>query len=45
MVLDTYLLNSQQYKVRIGVVTIEKGGLLVALDYGRQLYLLTRKST
>ena len=58
MVLDTSLLNTQQYKVRIkgkaeqsrerssalslhlGVVAIEKGALLVALNYGRQLYYL-----
>ena len=45
MVLDTSLLNTQQYKVRI-VGKVEqsrersssywKGSLLVALDYGRQ---------
>ncbi len=55
MVLDTSLLNTQQYKVRIkskvsnpgkGVApspiprccSYWKGSLLVALDYGRQLY-------
>ena len=55
MVLDTSLLNTQQYKVRIkgkvenpgkGVApsptpqrsSYRKGSLLVALDYGRQLY-------
>ena len=56
MVLDTSLLNTQQYKVRIirvkwsnprkGVASSPtprcssywKGSLLVALDYGRQLY-------
>ena len=58
MVLDTSLLNTQQYKVHMrvkwsnpgkGVVpspihccsSYWKGSLLVALDYGRQLYLLT----
>ena len=58
MVLDTSLLNTQQYKVRImGKVeqskersntlptprwsSYWKGSLLVALDYDRQLYLLT----
>ena len=53
MVLDTSLLNTQQYKVRIkgkveqsreGVAPSStsywKGNLLVALDYGRQLYFL-----
>ena len=57
MVLDTTLLNTQQYKIRIkGKVgqsrersnasptswcsSYWKGSLLVALDYGRQLYLL-----
>ena len=43
MVLDTSLLNTQQYKVRIkGKVCSSywKVSLLVALDYGRQLYLL-----
>ena len=57
MVLDTSLLNTQQYKVRIqgkmepsrkGVApfptpqcsSYRKGSLLVALDYGRQLYVL-----
>ena len=56
MVLDTPLLNTQQYKVRIkGKVeqsrerssafptplcsSYQKGSLLVALDYCRQLYL------
>ena len=48
MVLDTSLLNTQQYKLRIeGEVAPSptprcssywKGSLLVALDYGRQLY-------
>ena len=52
MVLDTYLLNTQRYKVHIkgnpgkGVASsptprcssYRKGSLLVALDYGRQLY-------
>ena len=51
MVLDTSLLNTQQYKARIkGKVeqfrekssalsySYWKGSLLVALDYGRQLY-------
>ena len=60
MVLDTSLLNTQQYKVHIigkveqsrerssaplqhlGVVAIEKGSLLVALDYGRQFYFILR---
>ena len=55
MVLDTSLLNTQQYKVRIkGKVeqsremssalpcsSYWKGSLLVALDYGRQLYFFT----
>ena len=56
MVLDTSLLNTQQYKVCIkwsnpgkGVAPSPtpwcssnwKGSFLVALDYGRQLYLLT----
>ena len=57
MVLDTSLLYTQQYKVRIkgkveqswvrssalhlGVVAIEKGSLLVALNYSHQLLLLT----
>ena len=59
MVLDTSLLNTQQYKVRIkgkveqsrersnhpplhlGVVAIEKGNLLVALDYGCPTLLTT----
>ena len=57
MVLDTSLLNTQQYKVRIKskvkqsrerssapatplCSSYRNGGLLVALDYGRQLYLL-----
>ena len=51
MVLDTSLLNTQQYKVRIkgkevapslylGTVAIEKESLLVVLDNGRQLYVL-----
>ena len=48
MVLDTSLLNTQQYKVRIkGKVeqsrkrsSFGKGSLLVILDYGRQLYVL-----
>ena len=56
MVLDTSLLNTQLYKVRIkgkveqsrerscalplhlGVVAMEKVGLLVILNYGCQLY-------
>ena len=58
MVLDTSLLNTQQYKVRIKdkcsnpgkevapsptprCSSYGKGSLLVALDYGRHLYLLT----
>ena len=58
MLLDTSLLNTQQYKVRIeGKVEYSrerssalpytwcnsywKGSLLVALDYGRPLYLFT----
>ena len=58
MVLDTSLLNIQQYKLCIkgkveqsrerssalqhpGVVAIEKGSLLVTLDYGHQLYYFT----
>ena len=63
MVLDTSLLNTQRYKVRIkGKVeqsrkrssapltpwcsSYWKGSLLVALDYGRQLYLrLTMSNT
>ena len=57
MVLDAFLLNIQQYKVRISVKlsilekgvapsptpwcsSYWKGSLLVALNYGRQLYLL-----
>ena len=57
MVLDTSLLNTQQYKVRIESKVEQsrerisalptprcssycKGSLVVALDYGRQLYLL-----
>ena len=54
MVLDTSLLNTQQYKVKWGnsgkgvapspklrCSSYWKGSLLVALDYGNQLYFLT----
>ena len=56
MVLDSTLLNTQHYKVKIkgkveqseeGVApspwcsSYRKGSLLVALDYGRQLYFFT----
>ena len=60
MVLDTSLLSTQQYKVRIkGKVeqsrerssaptpqccSYWKGSLLVALDFGRQLYILNVKT-
>ena len=53
MVLDTYLLNTQQYKGEVEqsfatprCSSYWKGSLLVALDYSRQLTLLERmKST
>ena len=61
MVLDTYLLNTQHYKVRIkgkveqsweGVApsptpwcsSYRKGSLWVTLDYGRQLYFITKEA-
>ena len=40
MVLDTSLLNTKQYKIRIKGKVEQSSEILVVIDYGHQLYLL-----